>query len=246
MRTPSACRDHAQDLTHPNFDEAYTSHSVPQRGMPAWNKELPLHHLSIGNVDFSIKSRPYFEMVATGTSPYQTRVWLPRALPELGKPKRKGMSSPLSTGLRSSGRGLRKWQEVHFPFIFFFFWILSFKGWWESAGWAQNWTEQTPQGGIQLLVPLLLSGAQPSATPLLNWYKWGELRRVRQPVPMSYCLTRHSHTSFEASGTKWLEDTSSLGKGPKAKWRDASWAGSTGPAAAVFSTCDRRLQPGPG
>lgn len=132
-----------------------------QRG----TRSYPSITLASERLIFSIKSQPYFETVATGTSQYQTRVWLPRVLPELGKPKRKGMSSPLSTGLRSSGRGLRKWQEVHFPFIFFSFEFFHSRV--DENQLVERITEQSkhPRGDIVASTPASLWSSTFSNTP---------------------------------------------------------------------------------
>lgn len=89
----------------------------------------------------------HFEIVVSGTRQVPDKSMVSKSAPGVGKARGRGYL-PHQHRLVSSRKGPRKWQEVRFLFKYFFFLILSFKGWWEPAGGASSWTEQTPQGGM--------------------------------------------------------------------------------------------------
>lgn len=89
----------------------------------------------------------------------------------------------------------RESERKHASLLYiFFFLILSFRSWWESAGWANKLTANTQQEDRTARATRppachFLPGAQPSTTPLLNWCTREGLREVHRSVPRVILLT---------------------------------------------------------
>lgn len=125
----------------------------------------------------------------------QTGVWFPSTIPGAGKASPGWSLPPLPQ--RWAWEICLRTEKVRgsmLPFSTFFFLILSFRSWWESAGWANKLTANTQQEDRTARATRppachFLPGAQPSTTPLLNWCTREGLREVHRSVPRVILLT---------------------------------------------------------
>lgn len=125
----------------------------------------------------------------------QTGVWFPSTIPGAGKASPGWSLPPLPQ--RWAWEICLRTEKVRgsmLPFSTFFLLILSFRSWWESAGWANKLTANTQQEDRTARATRppachFLPGAQPSTTPLLNWCTREGLREVHRSVPRVILLT---------------------------------------------------------
>lgn len=128
---------------------------------------------------------------------YTDRSMVSKHIPRRGESQPRVVPASPPPALSTGNLGLRteKVRGSMLPFsTFFFFLILSFRSWWESAGWANKLTANTQQEDRTARATRpparhFLPGAQPSTTPLINWGPREGLPEVHRSVPRVILLT---------------------------------------------------------